>query len=625
MPSSLQDFIKNQLKSPSPGPGRFFTAFNGDFVVGDSDLLSQYDEILKSIGEGQPDPAMVTALIKKVDQSLNSIFTELESEDSTLNISEEQKNDIKYSLFFKFPGFLLKSKGVQELQPYQALSQQSPVLTHVAQKYFVRKEKDVAENIVSFYQAEYQKVLGYFSGNIAQIDPVASEKDFFKAMKFDANTKFKFLPQTYKEELSTALWKEYLALKAKENPYPLSLANLDEMVVNTIRKASLTTVESMAQTMTERSSFTEREIEWMKNTPISKVTMGDNYADKDNSSMEFFNLSGDSEDGSGIKISARGSTHNEFRGVVLRNMILNAQALGKEQSVYEAFQEHIRVLKNNNDWEYLQTAVMSSLLAGNGTPNGIGYAQDFDPGTPVYEAVKTQIIQGLQKFGEKYGDVLTASSDLLDPNGKLTAKGKKYCAEIVNEINVLNPFPPDLIKFLKSYESFEQQMQTMLKQLNQGQPFEVGSKQHLALKSLYDSLNAARLNLTGNVATVSSPEGMRKYNIDDFHQDCDRAFKVAENSALKNETGWWARFFKPLLTCIGVLCSAFSALAFPSVRNAILNESNETPGMQKTRELKNALKDMKANYIIEKNKTESEAVKPENDREPQENSRANFP
>ena len=89
-------------------------------------------------------------------------------------------------------------------------------------------------------------------------------------------------------------------------------------IVSAIRSVTTVKVEDMADTLTDRdrgsdpATFTSDEIEWMKSTPISQVTVGDNYT---NNSSDFFNLL--VKDEPKLIISGRSTNNGEFRGNIL--------------------------------------------------------------------------------------------------------------------------------------------------------------------------------------------------------------------------------------------------------------------------------------------------------------------
>jgi hypothetical protein len=608
MPSPLKDFIKMQLKAKSHEPGRFFTAYNGDFSVNDTDLMAKYDAILKSIGDGQPKPETVKELFTLVDSSLETIFNEIQQEDSSIILDEKQKANIKYSIIFKFPGYLFNTKTAtanpEDLsvvtKEYKGLNRQSRVLTNLAQQYFLNKNTNIAANMEVFYKDECQKVMNYVKGGVSQVDgtKISNVSDLVNEMKLESNSNFKALPQIFKDQLSVDLYLWNLDLTAKANPYAISLIGFDDLVVSTLSNVPSTTVESMAQTMTERQNFTPEEIEWMKTTPVSDVVMGKDYADEHDSSMIYFNISAKNKEDPGLKLSSRASTHHEFRGEVLREMITEAQKAGSKQFVYDAFQGHIRTVKNNNDWHYMQNAISSQLLTESRSAGDVGFLQGFDSETPVYEAVKAQVIERLLMFASKYSEALANSSDLLDVESKLTAKGKAQCETILNEINAKNPLPAELVQLMQALKTIDTQLKKVKEQLNNGNPFEAGSQEHTALQTFHDHLDGALSSLKSK-EPVEFPDGKRKYTINDFKIDCDTAVKEAENSALKHHRGWWATVLKPILIVVGVCCTLGAVLLSTSWRKStyegLYNISKETEGMKKITDFRGALKEIKDN------------------------------
>jgi len=232
----------------------------------------------------------------------------------------------------------------------------------------------------------------------------------------------------------------------------------------------------------------------------------------------------------------------------------------------------------------MQTAVVRLLMDDLG--------QGFDPGTQVYVVLKAALEERLLQFAKRYSAALSGSADLLDENQQLTQQGRLQCDLILDELNTQNPLPRPLITFLKAHQRFEDQLSGLNKQLNNGTPFESGSREHGALITLGTSLRAAQTKLKSSVNGDGEPI---EYKLNDFTLECKEAIEVAENSPLKHHRGWWAKYIKPIIIGIGILCAALTGLIFlapESVKNyardGFWNISKDTKGMRIVSEFKNS-------------------------------------
>ncbi|MCX7351855.1 MAG: hypothetical protein NTW22_01040 [Proteobacteria bacterium] len=111
-------------------------------------------------------------------------------------------------------------------------------------------------------------------------------------------------------------------------------------IVSAIRSVKTVKVEDMADTLTDRkhpATFTSDEIEWMKSTPISQVTVGDNYT---NLSSDFFDLL--VKDEPKLRISGRSTSNGEFRGNIVREVIESAKSTNNHSlTVYDVRPLHL--------------------------------------------------------------------------------------------------------------------------------------------------------------------------------------------------------------------------------------------------------------------------------------------
>ncbi len=518
----LKDFVKEQLKVHQEGEARFFSDFYGEFTVGAHNLLSASDEILLSIGDGQPNIEKVKKFFGLVDSALESIFNEIikENADQTQAIKAQNAN-IKSSMAFKLSSFSLREKT--DKGSFLLLGQ-SPVLVRLADEFFVKGNSNLASVLELFYEAKLKRAIDSLKSVVLKADSakILSELDLTKIV-LDSEFNFYTLPATYRQKISTALWEYY---SFKKNPYPFSLGGHDDSVISELSKISLTTVESMADTITNRKVFETVEIEWMHKTPVSDVLMGPNYKDE---SSDNFNLSTISDNTRvGLIVSGRPPTKSELRGEILRNMITKAKQLpGNIQSVYGALQAHLRTLELNTNYLMLESLITTGLLS-----QQQDFISDFDNTSPVYQAVKVEVLKRLLIFAKEYSRDAANFDVKFIENGKLTTIGKNKCEAILIEINNLNPLPDNLLSDLNAIKLCKQRMVTLSAQLEKGNPIKLSSPEYNALQTLHESLCNAHAALQGDIAVDA---------ISHFETACceaDSAYnapiEVAKNSALLN-------------------------------------------------------------------------------------------
>lgn len=249
MAVTLKEFITAQLQSESPGPGRFFTAHNGEFRYGDIDLLEQYDTLLKSIGDGKPSPQAVQTLFDKIGAAVDEAIEQIKQENPGIPIKDEAPGDIKFSMVFKFPGFLLKTKPAQAneedeqavLKQYLSLNGQSPVLTNLAKLYFTKDKKAIAENTERFFEKMLDGRKNYYQGRALHSDAVSKEA-LISDLALGSDGNFLALPKDFQERVQEDLW---IMSQAAKNPCPLSIDNfVQPMFVSTLAKIKSASVDS---------------------------------------------------------------------------------------------------------------------------------------------------------------------------------------------------------------------------------------------------------------------------------------------------------------------------------------------------------------------------------------------
>ncbi len=624
---TLTTVINNRLMG-NHQPGKFFDGSKGE-LPDINNLLAGYGRLLRSIGDKQPNINAVKDFFEIVNKSLDSIIGEINWDNPAPGKSMEERAaiiaDIKHSMVFKLNDVLYATHSdamSDQMNERDKLNSQSPILIHLARKFFVETNVDLSSSMKEFYERKYQGVLDYSSSRletlkIANNTEISNQKELAEVMELDSKVNFNALPKTYKEKLLSALWKQYLSAPAgkhylstpagkkylsvtsKKNLYPISLVDFDDTAISELSKVKTATVESMADTMTDRPNFNQNEIDWMKGTFISKVDIGADHHDKDSIELPYFELRTKDTTEVGLKVSARAPTNMEFRGDLLREIFINVQS-GKPKTVYDAFQEHIRHIQHNGNLKMLINVLTNGVLAGK--PKG--FLSDFDAKTTVYEAVRVQVSERLSKFFEQYSEALATYPDLLIENvvvngeltPKLTPKGKEQCEAILMEINALHPLPDDLVIFLNANREFEQKLATLSEQISSGNPFKPDSEEHKALKTLHESLDKAHRHLKyADPVSLPNNGGSRIYEFGDFRTECEKAFLVAEESALKHHRGWLDNILKPIIACVLIVCTLGAALVFESVEKTVRALIMSTTDAMKTvTAFKRTLRDIKS-------------------------------
>lgn len=160
-------------------------------------------------------------------------------------------------------------------------------------------------------------------------------------------------------------------------------------IVGAIRGVASIKVEDMADTLTDRpepAHFTPEEIQWMKNTPVTQISMSDTYTEN---SSDFFDLLADGEPR--LRISARSTGNGEFRGSIVQNVIHSAKDQDDGNlTLYDAFQSHISQVANNASFIYATNPAINEYLAALG----------FDPKSIVYKNLKQEYQKRVGFFGQ---------------------------------------------------------------------------------------------------------------------------------------------------------------------------------------------------------------------------------
>ncbi len=231
MSKELINYITEASKKETPGPGRFFTKYKGDFIVGDNDLLVKYDTILMGIGEGKPDLKLLDELIKLIDSSLDGIFKEMENNAPSITIGDTAKGDIKYSFMFKLSSVFqltnmneMGKKDNKDTLQTQFMEENSKgkVLIGVAGTYFRHQpgsvEKKMSEYYTTLRDTQYEGASQSIKGDLLGND-IDSLDDFIEKTNWNNSASFKAIPESIKEEITTTLYDKYKEQRiAKQTP-----------------------------------------------------------------------------------------------------------------------------------------------------------------------------------------------------------------------------------------------------------------------------------------------------------------------------------------------------------------------------------------------------------------------
>jgi hypothetical protein len=323
----------------------------------------------------------------------------------------------------------------------------------------------------------------------------------------------------------------------------------------------------MADTLTDRNhpaTFTSDEIEWMKSTPISQVTVGDNYT---NLSSDFFDLL--VKDEPKLRISGRSTSNGEFRGNIVREVIESAKSTNNHSlTVYDAFQAHITNVTNNDTFIYATTQPIGYFLQDVG----------FDPKSQIYLSLKTQLRDRVNSFGQSVFNSLDELNNLYPENQAPTEKAHEFLQNKLQETLNEAPISQELIDFLNAFKGFEEQLQIVNKKSSS---FEDGSDAYIAATELSSKLYKARNQLiSGDIS------------IEKFKSSCETACEVAESSALKEHRGW-----KQVFANIGFAVVSIATLGMANFISKLTTGSfdfskTNTDSINKTLEMKKKLHDI---------------------------------
>ena len=341
-------------------------------------------------------------------------------------------------------------------------------------------------------------------------------------------------------------------------------------IVAQIQPLKTVKIESMADTLTDRdhpATFTPEEIAWMKSTPISQVTAGENY--KTNDSSNFFDLLVNDKP-AGLRISGRSTNHGEFRGNIVREVIESAKSTNNGSlTVYDAFQAHITNVTKSDTFIYAINGCIQTYLRENCA---------FNSQSKIFECLKTQLRDRLNSFGESVFNSLDELNNLSLENQELTEKAHEFLQNKLQKALNEAPISPELVDFLNAFEGFKEQLEIVNEK---SKSFEHGSKAYIAATNLFSTLDEARNRLI---------EG--KNSIEEFKTSCEKACEKAESSALKEHRGW-----KQVFANIGFAVVSIATLGMANFISKLTTGSfdfskTNTDSINKTLEMKKKLHDI---------------------------------
>ncbi|NDH66992.1 MAG: hypothetical protein EBY22_03600 [Gammaproteobacteria bacterium] len=356
-------------------------------------------------------------------------------------------------------------------------------------------------------------------------------------------------------------------------------------IVAPIQQLKTVKIENMADTLTDRdppATFTPEEIEWMKSTPISQVTAGENYKANDSN---FFDLLVNDKP-AGLRISGRSPSNGEFRGNIVREVIETAKSTNNGSlTVYDAFQAHITNVTKSDTFIYVINGFIQTYLSKN-------FA--FNSQSKIFECLKTQLRDRLNSFGESVFNSLDELNNLsldelnnlsLDElnnlsleNQELTEKAHEFLQNKLQEALNEAPISSELVDFLNAFEGFNEQLEIVKEKSTS---FEPKSKAYIAATELFSKLDEARNRLI---------EGNN--SIEEFKTSCATACAEAESSALKEHRGW-----KQVFANIGFAVVSIATLGMANFISKLTTGSfdfskTNTDSINKTLEMKKKLHDI---------------------------------
>ncbi len=344
-------------------------------------------------------------------------------------------------------------------------------------------------------------------------------------------------------------------------------------IVDQIQQLKTVKIENMADTLTDRdhpATFTPEEIAWMKSTPISQVTAGENYKTSDSS--DFFDLLVNDKPAV-LRISGRLPSNGEFRGNIVKEVIESAKSTNNGSlTVYDAFQAHITNVTKSDTFIYAINGCIQTYLREN-------FA--FNSQSKIFECLKTQLRDRLNSFGESVFNSLDELNKLSPENQELTEKAHVFLQTKLQEALNEAPISPELVDFLNAFEGFNEQLEIVKEKSTS---FEPKSKAYIAATKLFSTLDEARNRL------IEAKNSIEEFKI--FKTSCEKACEKAESSALKEHRGW-----KQVFANIGFAVVSIATLGMANFISKLTTGSfdfskTNTDSINKTLEMKKKLHDI---------------------------------
>jgi hypothetical protein len=345
----------------------------------------------------------------------------------------------------------------------------------------------------------------------------------------------------------------------------------DEMkyIVGAIRDVDSTSVEQMAETLTDRpkpATFTDEEIQWMKTTPVSKITIGDNYQKGE---LTFFDLK--TENVSKLQLSARPPTNGELRGDIVRKIIEDVPS-GSQQTVYDALQSHLRNVCKNTMFIYATNGTITKHLSLCG----------FDPKSSVFKNIQDALRTRINIFGQSVYKSLK-NLDLPEENyDSLTEKTLEQLNSQFNKTFKAHPIPQELISFMDTFRNFENQLITIDKK---AKTFDQKSGFGIAASELYDSLSEARDKLL-----------VGEFSIDEFKSSCQTACKKAVASGLKDHRDWGQVFYQVLAAVTSIATLGVANIISKMITGSFDFSKKDNNTIQQVKEINATLGNLSSDF-----------------------------
>lgn len=319
-------------------------------------------------------------------------------------------------------------------------------------------------------------------------------------------------------------------------PYDFSFSDSEEQQIffKVLRDIENDSIESIAESLMDpapdNKRFLDELIEWMHATRIEDVVVPET---DDKVSMILSN-----KHGASITVSARPASNGEFRAEVLRKFIKDAQQNPQKStlSVFIAVEQYLREFANNPLYKALIRPIEVYFFKRI-------EANVFDSQTEVYGNLRDHVRKCLLKAGTLY-----SQEKIRDPR------------LVLQQVNQQIPLPKILVNILNVNKALEQNLINMKQQLESEQPFKKESAEYHALNAFHGQLQEARTTVLSS--NLSEPDIAR------FKKTMSDAIAQAEQSDLRHHLGWWAEVIKPILICIALFLTLFTALIIPAVRES---------------------------------------------------------